>query len=365
MDKSLIPAEVFPPGLYIKEEMEARGWSQADLAEIMGRPVQVVNEILTAKKSITPDTAKELAAAFDVHPQLFLNLDNLYRLSLSKTETDKVTRRARLFAKAPVRELIKRGWITGSADLDELERQVCEFLGIASLDDESPCSFAARKGDGYEEVSASQVAWFCRCRHLARRRLPTASFDATAFRRVAAALPQEFADENSLVRLPEYLARHGVTLILLEPLPGTKIDGAAFWLDDHPVVAVSVRYDRVDSFWFTLMHELAHIVLHGPGHATLDLDLVGPSATARDDKPDTEQEADRQAAEWLVSPVELTKFVAETSPYYSHDRIVAFAGRLKVHVGVVVGQLQYRGEIGWGHSRKFLVKVRHILPMES
>ena len=95
MDKKHpIPAEVFPPGDFIKEELEARGWSQADLAVIMGRPVQAINEILAGKKSITTDTARELATAFGVHPQLFLNLDNTYRLSLSKGDMAPVARRA-------------------------------------------------------------------------------------------------------------------------------------------------------------------------------------------------------------------------------------------------------------------------------
>jgi HTH-type transcriptional regulator/antitoxin HigA len=365
MDKHMVPADVFPPGEFIREEMEARGWSQADLAEILARPLQVVNEILSAKKTITPDTARELAAAFGTSPAFFLNLENAYRLSLSKTETSKVARRSRLYSKAPVRELVKRGWITAVADLDKQERQVCDFLDIRTLDDEPSASFAARKGDGYHGVTSGQLAWFCRCRHLARRRMPIGRFEPDAFLRFVPTLPKKFADENGLERLPEVLSRHGLGLVLLEHLPGTKIDGAAFWLDGRPVVALSVRYDRVDSFWLTLMHELAHVVLHGVSHADIDVDLVGPSAVVHDTKPSVEQEADRQASEWLVPPGELTRFITETSPYYSHDRIARFSERLGVHSGVVVGQLQHRGEIGWGHSRKFLVKVRHILPMES
>ncbi len=365
MEKSyMIPVEVFPPGDFIKEEMEARGWSQADLAAIMGRPVQTINEILVGKKSITPDTARELATAFGVHPQLFLNLDNAYRLSLSKADLSPVARRAAIYAKAPVRDLIKRRWIAGSSDLDRLERQVCAFLEIASLDDESPCNFAARKSDDYATLTPGQIAWGCRCRQIARRRR-VAKFSPAAFRKFVPTLPKEFAEEQSLERLPKELAKHGLILVLLEHLPGTKIDGAAFWLDGQPVVALSVRYDRVDSFWYTLMHELAHVVLHGDENPIIDVNLVGPSAATTDDKPIAEQEADRQAIEWLAPGDELTRFIAQNKPYYSHDQIVRLAESLGVHPGVVVGQLQYRKEIGWGQSRKFLVKVRDILPMES
>lgn len=59
-----IPAEVFPPGEFIRDELEARGWTQGDLAEIMGRPAQAVSEIISGKKQIMPQTALELAKAF-------------------------------------------------------------------------------------------------------------------------------------------------------------------------------------------------------------------------------------------------------------------------------------------------------------
>lgn len=364
MDKHLIPAEVFPPGEFIRDELEERGWTQADLAEILGRPVQLVNEILAAKKGITPETARELGAAFDLSAEWFLRLENAYRLSLAKKEMTPVSRRARLYAKIPIRELIKRGWITGSSDIAVLERQVCEFLGISSLDEESDCAFAARKSDGYDGVSAGQIAWFCRCKHLAGKRLARGRYIDSALRDALPRLPRDFVEESKLAELPERLSRLGVVLILLEHLPRTKIDGVAFWLAGRPIVALSVRYDRVDAFWFTLLHELAHILLHRD-QTEIDVDLVGPDRADNAGKPVEEREADRHACEWLVPAAELNRFIAETKPYYSHDRIVRFAERLGVHPGIVVGQLQHREEIGYGHSRKYLVKVRHYLPMES
>lgn len=363
MDKYLIPAEVIPPGEFIRDELEERGWTQADLAEILGRPVQAVNEILTAKKGITPDTARELAAAFDLSPEWFLRLENAYRLSLTKKETTPVSRRAKLYGKIPVRELIKRGWILGSSDIAVLERQVCNFLGISSLDEESDCAFAARKSDGYDGFSSGQIAWFCRCKHLAKRRRANGRYSEAALRDALPRLPREFAKEQKLADLPDRLSHLGVLLIFLEHLPRTKIDGAAFWVEGRPIVAVSLRYDRVDGFWFTLLHELAHILLHR-NRTEIDVDLVGPHCEDRGSKPAEEREADRYACEWLVPSTELKRFIAETKPYYSHDRIISFAEQLGVHPGIVVGQLQHRQEIGYGHSRKYLVKVRHYLPME-
>ena len=77
---SQTPAEVFPPGKFLREELEERGWTQSDFAEVIGRPLKVVTEILSAKKSITPETAKAIGEAFDTSAQLWMNLQSAYDL---------------------------------------------------------------------------------------------------------------------------------------------------------------------------------------------------------------------------------------------------------------------------------------------
>ena len=67
--------KVFPPGDFIREEIEARGWTQADFAKILGRPLQSVNAMINGKKTITPQTAVELAAALGTSPEFWLNLE--------------------------------------------------------------------------------------------------------------------------------------------------------------------------------------------------------------------------------------------------------------------------------------------------
>ena len=96
MKGSAAVAEVFPPGESIREELEARGWTQKDLAEILGRPLQAINGIVNAKKEITPQTAAELSQAFGTSPELWLNLEAAYRLSRVKTLDTGIARRARL-----------------------------------------------------------------------------------------------------------------------------------------------------------------------------------------------------------------------------------------------------------------------------
>lgn len=90
-----VPAEVFPPGDFLREELESRGKTQADLARVLGRPLQTVNQIINGRKSITPQTALELAQVFGTSPELWLNLEAAYRLSLARKKIDpSIARRA-------------------------------------------------------------------------------------------------------------------------------------------------------------------------------------------------------------------------------------------------------------------------------
>src|SRR5688572_2945156 len=90
-------AEVFPPGDYIREELEARGWTQADLAKIIGRTQPAVNEMITGKRGITPESAWALAAAFGTSAEFWMNLETMYSLARAETDVRSIQRRAEKF----------------------------------------------------------------------------------------------------------------------------------------------------------------------------------------------------------------------------------------------------------------------------
>src|SRR5262249_56919904 len=137
-DMNFVPAEAFPPGDFLREELAERGWTQADLAEILGKSLPLVNEVITGKREITPATAQALSAALGTSAQFWLNLESTYRLYLEsqkRREDDAaVTRRAILYSRAPVKEMVKRGWIEVSSNVDVLEKRICDFFEIKSID---------------------------------------------------------------------------------------------------------------------------------------------------------------------------------------------------------------------------------------
>jgi HTH-type transcriptional regulator / antitoxin HigA len=330
--------EAFSPGEYISEELEVRGWSQLDLAEILGRPPQAVNEIIKAKRAITPDTARGLASAFGTSAQVWMNLQSAYDLArMQQSEGDVVARKAKLYEFAPVGEMQKRGWIEKSSNFDVVEQQVLAFFA-------NDIAAAARKStDG--DWTPPQRAWLMRAKQLARTIQVTGRFTVKALQTALNALSLLKADVEEVRKIPRVLSEAGIRFLIVAPLAGSKIDGACFWLSDNePVVALSFRYDRVDWFWHTLIHELAH-VKHGDGKtvAALDIRLVGADAVA-----------------FLVDQEELSDFIKRT-PVFSRLKLVGFAKRLGVHPGIVVGQLQYRKLVPYTNFRPLLSSVKQFI----
>ena len=110
------PAEVFPPGEFLADELEARGWTQKEFADIIGRTQKLVSDIILAKRAITPETAADFAAALGTSAQLWMNLETAWQLSKVPARDNSIARAAKLREKFPVREMEKRGWIVIPAE---------------------------------------------------------------------------------------------------------------------------------------------------------------------------------------------------------------------------------------------------------
>lgn len=357
------PAEVFPPGDYIKEEMEARGWAQQDLADTLGKTVAAVNELISGKRAVTAETAQLLEQAFEgIDAATWLRLEatwQAYRLPPAKD--DRVALRAKLREKVPLREMLRRGWIE-PGDEQSLERSVAGFLEIDSLDDEPAWAkaYAARKSTSYDDsASAGELAWVARARQLARATQARA-FDPNAKNRLLADIRALARNPEDARSLPRLLADYGIRLVIVEKLSRTRVDGACFWIDPNsPVIVLSLRYDRMDYFWFTLLHELGHLFEDNAGDCHIESDLVG--GDRKSEKPEREVAADYFAESALVDQTKLNDFIVRNGPIYNVMNIRGFARLQDIHPGIVVGQLQHRGEIDWSQHRAFLEKIRDVV----
>jgi len=362
--ENLTIAKAFPPGDFIKEELEARGWTQQSLAEIMGRQTSVVSAVVNGKRAISLDIATELSSAFGTSVDYWMNLEKSYQQFVRSRSDDSISRRARLFELAPIKEMTKRNWIESSKDWSVIEQQVCGFLGIASLDEE-PNAFAhaAKKSSPEEPATPAQAAWLRRAKKLARG-VHAAKFSEESFADAVRNLRRLMESPEDIRQVPKVLAAAGIRLLIIENIAHAKMDGACFWLNNQvPVIVLGVRYDRIDNFWYVLTHEMGHIgERHGlDGNPIWDANLVGEDAIPFEQKSEMEKRADIFAQQTLIDQSAMENWITRTSPLYSKAKIIAFARMNHVHPAIVLGQLQHRGEVDWSHSREMLVKIRHLI----
>ena len=354
-------AEIFPPGDFLKEELEARSWSQIELAEVIGRPVKVVNEIILGKRAVTPETAIQLGEALGTGPEFWMNLESQYQLSKVVRQDAVVSRRAHLYERFPVREMIKRGWVEASESIDTLEQNFLRYFALGSLQDEVGFAHAAKATGA---LTANQQAWLFAARNLASR-IVVPEYHPSVLRAALPRLQALMTAPEEVRHIPRLLNECGVRFVVVEPLPSSLIDGACFWMDERkPAIALSTRLDRIDNLWFVLRHEVEHVLCgHGKAESFIcDEDMLGSP-----DEPKSEEEmvADDAAANFGVSHVDIEGYIARVRPYYfSEQKILNFAGRLRIHPGVVLGRLQFRFKDDpnvWKYLRPLLVKTREFL----
>ncbi len=355
------PARVVSPGQILTQELEARDWTQRDLAAIMGRPYQAVNEIINGNKQITPDTARELAYAFGTSIDFWMALEANYRLHIAEQneKEQEIQKRSQLYSTAPIREMVKRGWIKGSENVATLERQVLSFFKVSTLSDAMSKSASFRVAQNREVEIASQLAWVQRVENLAEDQ-EIGNFSVDRLRKAIPSILDLSSVLDSITHVPEKMNELGVHFILLPHLPKTYLDGVAISTSKNPIIGLTLRYDRVDSFWFTLLHELAHIL---SGHRGVILDdteqRVGSANHYEED------EANRLAMEWLVDQKALLDFIDEVKPYFSKPAIEEFSTQMRRHPGIVLGQLHHRKVVEYKHLRNLLARVKpHLAKWE-
>lgn len=351
------PAEVFPPGEFLREELAAREWTQQELADILARPPRLISEIISGKRAITPETAKGLSEAFGTSAAYWLNLESQYQLSKVKVINDHVIRKAHLYSKFPVREMIRRGWVRTSENLEVLEQRFRDFFELDNLDEVPSLSHAAKKTNVAMEATPVQLAWLFRVKAMARQQQIT-NYTHEKLKNAIEKLKNLVTDPEEVRHVPRILAEAGVRLVFVEPVAGSKLDGACFWLDDNkPVIGMTLRFDRIDNFWFVLRHEIEH-VLQGDGKeiAVLDTDI----GENKNGQPDIEVRANAAGAEFCVPQAQLEDFCLRVAPFFSEQRVVLFAQRIRVHPGLVVGQLQRKLD-RHDFLRKHQVKIRSCL----
>jgi HTH-type transcriptional regulator / antitoxin HigA len=353
------------PGQLIDDLLAERGWTKRTLAVVLEKDESTVSKIIAGKNAVTTETALALEDVFGVEAERFLELQRSYDLAVARIATKPDTARATratLFGDLPIAEMLKRGWIRADnpQDMKSIESELVKFFGVSSSDQIEILPHAAKKTNVNTEATPAQMAWLYRVKAIAEELL-VPKYSQAALERALPKLHALMIAPEEARHVPRILAECGIRLVIVQSLPSAKIDGVCFWLDEFsPVIGLSIRFDRIDNFWFVLRHELEHVRLrHGLAAMTmiLDTELEGAKAGQGSDVPEEERDANTAAQEFSVPIAKMDGFVARKAPFFSERDFLAFAKLLGVHPGIVAGQLHHKTG-RYDRFRQYLTDIR-------
>jgi HTH-type transcriptional regulator/antitoxin HigA len=339
-----------PPGDYLAEVLEELGMAQSELALRMGRPAQMVNELVKGKKRLTEETALHLSSVLPVPAHIWVGLEMDYRLALARgLEQEQLKCELALLKGFPFRELEATGLFPHADSLESKASALRYFLGVTSLNNLSNVKTyeaAFRCKRERTETNIAVAAWLEAGRRLAASRY-TGAFGMENALSALSGLRKlsTLTKEDALIAVSKALSECGVVFVLMPHWKGTYVSGATFWLPGgKPVLLLSLRGKWADIFWFSLFHEVGHVVLHDSKSSFVERDKQADVSKTDREK---EVEADVFAEKALIHKKEYMEFV--NLRRFDEDSIRRFAKAQGVSTGIVVGRLQHSGLIP--HSR--------------
>ncbi|MCO6455381.1 MAG: HigA family addiction module antidote protein [Pirellulaceae bacterium] len=335
------PDYAVPPGQTLQETIDALGIDQRELAARAELSAKHVNQIIKGIAPITHDTAIRLERVTGVPARMWNNLESNYREQLARIAAKDRLQQDPVWLKSiPTRELMARGAIEPTTDKVELLEAVLSFFGVATVeawkDGWSMPQFAFRKSLAFEGKAGAMATWL-RLGEIEAQKAECAPFDKAAFR---AALDEIRSltvkgPEQFVPRMIELCAASGVALVLVPEIKGAPVSGAAKWLTPtKAMICLNLRGKSNDRFWFTLFHEAGHILNDSKKETFIDVDYQ--------DDP-REHQANQFAASLLIP----TSHNQELHGLTSYPAVEAFARRIGIAPGIVVGRLQREGVIGY------------------
>lgn len=354
------------PGQLIDALLQERDWTKRTLAVVLDVGESTITRLVNGKQPVNAKLSVILEDVFGTPAERFLTLQRDFDLAhariVAQPDPSRATR-ARLYGDLPVGEMIKRGWLDAEnvRDTKNVGIALMRFFGVNRLEDIEILPHTAKKTAVNTEATPAQLAWLRRVQQIASDML-VGSYSARAVRAAIPKLRAQMISPEGVAKVPRILAECGIRFVIVESLKSAKIDGVCFWLNDRsPVIGMSVRFDRIDNFWFVLRHELEHVLqLHGRSAAMLDAELEGDRAGTGPHVIDEERIANEAAQEFCVPPASLDAFIARKAPIFSERDLIGFARILKVHPGILAGQLQRKTD-RYDRFRNHLTKVRTII----
>lgn len=336
----------FHPGYYIAEIIEDMGITQAEFAMRMGTTAKTVSQLINAQANISNDLAQKLSTMLGTSIEFWLNLQAAYDEKVIEINKAKdVDAQAEIVTFIDYSYFVRLAHMPATRAIHEKIENLCRFFKIADLRILKQDDFLVNFRMGISTVEDKHVvnsrAWLQTALNVAAS-IETAPFNAE---RLKAYIPEIRSmtlqdPEQFIPRLGAIFAECGVAFVLLPYLKNSGINGAVKWINhDRVVLAMNDRRLNADTFWFSLFHEIKHVLQQ----KTKTVFVSANKQEMKEIDSKLEEEADTFAQNTLIPPKDYRQFAP--SQYTSDAEIVAFAKRIGIHPGVVAGRLQHDGII--------------------
>lgn len=336
------------------ETLESLHMSQSELAKRTSRPEKTISEIINGVAAITPETAIQLERTLGIPASFWNNLEKNYQEQKARIEADeKLEEETTLLTKFPYNIMAKLNWIQATLDKKEQVKNLLSYFGVNSLTlINNVMQINYRKHNG-KNISEGAVAAWLRKGEIDGVNLPTVPFNEKElksrlnyFKTLSKSKIQNFAPI-----LVSQLAECGVSLVFTHDLPKTFICGASRWLSPtKALVQLSMRGRFADIMWFTLYHELGHLLLHSKKERFVD-EASNLQTSGTDD---IEAQANNFSAENLIPSKQLSDFLRNN--IVNGISINQFASQLDIHPGIIVGRLQHDKILNYNQENNLRAK---------
>ena len=338
-----------PPGATIKEQLEDRGMSQKEFALRMALSEKHISRLINGDVHLTPDVAHRLEYVLGIPAQFWNNLEAIYQEKLIQVEEENaLDADEELARKFPYKEMSDFGWVAVTHSIVEKVKNLRAYFEVARLESLEKLripGIAYRRTDAQAANNYALAAWSQRARIEAREHevgninIDKLEKSIPEIRKMTKQDPKEF-----FAKLESLLADCGIALVVLPHMKSSFLHGATFYDGKKIVMGLTVRGHDADRFWFSLFHEIGHVL---NGH------------TNKPDGPDDADEAvaDKFSAETLIPMSAFKEYLAENE--VDDASIRAFAMKIDIDEGIDVGRLQKDRIIGFNMFNQ--LKTHYVL----
>lgn len=343
-----------PPGATIKEQLVDRGMSQKEFAARMEMSEKHISKLINGEVLLTTDMAIRLEMVLGLPASFWNNLEAIYREKLAKVNAENEMEEDIQFSKnIPYTEMAKNGWVSITKKAEEKVIELRKFFEVVRLSLIAELSnvelipgIACRRVNITDKADYALIAWAQKAKLEARKvdtkpiNISLLSDSLPEIRKMTTLDPSDFCP-----KLCHLLSECGIALIFLPHIGGSFLHGATFYDGKKIVLGLTVRGKDADKFWFSLLHEIGHIIL---GH------INNPLGTSENDEID----ADKFAGSVLIHDEDFSKFVSVGR--FTDESMLRFANKIGIDVGIVVGRLQKEGYIKYSWHNDLKTKYEII-----